>query len=55
MVKGTVGAGHRRQSFRFADPARPATLPVPFCEACDMERELAALVEAIRNAGAKAA
>jgi myo-inositol-1(or 4)-monophosphatase len=41
-------------SFRFADPARPATLPVPLYEACNMERELALLVESIRNAGAKA-
>src|SRR5438477_417399 len=40
-------------SFRFVDAARPATLPDPHSEACNMERELAALVEAVRNAGAK--
>jgi myo-inositol-1(or 4)-monophosphatase len=39
--------------FHFADPAGPATLPVPLGEACNMERELAALVEAVQNAGAK--
>jgi myo-inositol-1(or 4)-monophosphatase len=40
-------------SFFFADPARPATLPDPLYKACNMERELATLVETIQNAGTK--
>jgi myo-inositol-1(or 4)-monophosphatase len=39
--------------FHFADPARTAILPNRRYEACDMERELATLVESIMNAGAK--
>jgi myo-inositol-1(or 4)-monophosphatase len=38
---------------RFADPARPATLPDLRYEASNMERELTTLVEAIHTAGAK--
>lgn len=53
MVKRTVSLVPRMPSFFFADPARPATLPVPFYEACNMERELAVLVEAVQKAGAR--
>jgi myo-inositol-1(or 4)-monophosphatase len=53
MVKWTVLLVAREPSFFFADPARPATLPVPLCEAYSMERELATLVEAVQTAGAR--
>src|SRR3970040_1526648 len=53
MVKRTVARGARVRSSGLADPARPATLPAPLCEACNMERELAVLVETVRRAGAK--
>jgi myo-inositol-1(or 4)-monophosphatase len=53
MVKRTASLVARMPSFFFADPARPATLPVPLCEASSMERELAKLIDAIQNAGAR--
>ena len=53
QVLAFVVAGLRLPSFRFADPVRPATLSIPLCEACNMERELTLLVEAVRKAGTK--
>jgi myo-inositol-1(or 4)-monophosphatase len=46
-------AACRMSPFRFADPARPATLFDLRYEASTMERELATLVESIHIAGAK--
>jgi hypothetical protein len=53
MVKRARAAGHRMSPFCFADPARPDTLPLPRCEAFNLERELTTLVESILRAGAK--
>lgn len=53
MVKRVVVTGRRTSSFCFADPTRPDTLPLPRCEAFNLERELTTLVESILRAGAK--
>jgi myo-inositol-1(or 4)-monophosphatase len=53
MVKRTPSLVAKMPSFFFADPTGPATLPLPFYEACSMERELATLVDTVQKAGAR--